>query len=388
MSPITLIPRRYIVADKQLLEAAGLTVASSKDSLIEISTNGTDVDLCGAVIDGEGVGGSGIHVHDCEDVTVKNGMIRGFHFGVRAENVARLIIEDCVISDNHNPQGIGWLPDTHEPVEEGFGGGIYLLRTVGSIIKGNQLNNNFDGICIVGSDRNEICSNDASHCGNVGIHLIRSSHNTIAENKADHCVRFTGRFWCDTADSAGILLEEHSHDNRILDNSLRYSGDGFFIRANNRHGCNNNYIARNDGSYSPNNAFEVDFSENNIFENNVADFSNYGFWLGYCRATIVRDNQVFSNRLDGIAVANGDQVTIEGNRIDNNRIGLRLWQEANQGNQKKAARNATSIRSNIFNNEISNSRSGAILYQFPTDAVVKGNNYQNNPFDYRRGPQP
>ena len=47
---------------------------------------------------------------------------------------------------------------------------------------------------------------------------------------------------------------------RIIDNSMRYSGDGLFIRANNRHGSDHNHIARNDGSFSPNNAFEAGFS--------------------------------------------------------------------------------------------------------------------------------
>ena len=103
---------------------------------------------------------------------------------------------------------------------------------------------------------------------------------------------------------------------------------------------------------------------------------------------MVRDNQILSNRRDGIAVANGSQITIEGNRIDGSRFGIRLWQEANQGNQNKAARRATAMQSKVYNNEISNSREGAILYQVPEDTVVKGNNYRNNPFDYRRGPYP
>jgi hypothetical protein len=42
------------------------------------------------------------------------------------ERVTNLRIENCVLSDNHNLPEVGWLDDTDEPAEEGFGGGMYL----------------------------------------------------------------------------------------------------------------------------------------------------------------------------------------------------------------------------------------------------------------------
>ena len=122
-------------------------------------------------------------------------------------------------------------------------------------------------------------------------------------------------------------MEEHSHHNRITGNSLRYSGDGFFIRANNGHSCDHNYIARNYASFSPNNAFEAGFSQHNVFEENVADFSNYGFWFGFSSDTVVRDNRIRGNRLDGIAVDSGNRNNIQGNNIEGNRNGVRLWSD-------------------------------------------------------------
>ena len=205
-------------------------------SLIEVSDDGVVIDLAGAVLDGEDLTGLGVYVHDCESVTIENGMIKGCYYGLRAENVRKLIIRNCVVSDNHNPRDAGWLPDTGDAVEDGFGGGVYLRDVSDSLIEDNEFNNNFDGILLVGSDRNTLRKNNASYNSNVGIHLVRSSHNILEENRADHCIRYTGDFWCDTADSAGMLLEEYAHRNRIVGNSLRYGGDGFFIRANNGHG--------------------------------------------------------------------------------------------------------------------------------------------------------
>mgnify|MGYP006396550733 FL=1 len=106
-----------------------------------------------------------------------------------------------------------------------------------------------------------------------------------------------------------------------------YSGDGFFIRANNGHSCDHNYIARNYASFSPNNAFEAGFSQHNVFEENVADFSNYGFWFGFSSDTVVRDNRIRGNRLDGIAVDSGNRNNIQGNNIEGNRNGVRLWSD-------------------------------------------------------------
>ena len=218
------------------------------------------------------------------------------------------------MSDNTNPTDAGWLPDTVAPVEEGFGGGIHLYKVRHSVIENNQLNNNFNGVSLVRSEHNVIGGNHASYCGNVGIYLLKSSHNEVLHNLAEHCIRYTDRFWCDTADSAGILLEDGSNHNRIVGNSLRYSGDGFFIRApHNREPSNHNFISGNDGSYSPNNAFEAVFSSENVFEDNVANYSNYGFWLGYSTKTTVKGNEIRACRFDGIAIEHGQDNRIEDN---------------------------------------------------------------------------
>ena len=373
-SSLALRPDRYT----RELVASWEGEAAAQGCLIEVSSDGVELDLGGAVLDGEDFTGSGIYVHDCEGVIIRNGVIKGFYYGVRVENVRQLTIESCVVSDNHNPRDVGWLPDTIDPVEDSFGGGIYLREVSGGLIEGNHLGNNFNGIDLVRCEGNTVRNNDASHCGNVGIHLLKSSGNTVDRNRADHCIRYTGRFWCDTADSAGILLEEYSNRNRIVGNSMRYSGDGFFIRANNRHSSNDNYVARNDGSFSPNNAFEGVFSEHNLFEDNVGDFSNYGFWLGYSRDTVVRGNRVRSNRFDGIAIEHGSHNTIEGNEIAGNRHGIRLWGGGTPGDADSSA------DYRIRGNRLSGSRESAVLYSDTDGVVLEDNTFEDNEEDVRK----
>jgi len=369
MPEIILNPDRYTAANPVPHGRSSGDHLPSDSCLLEVSTDGVMVNLNRSVLDGENTINAGIYVHDCRDVTIKKGMVRAFYVGIRAVNVENLNIENCVVSDNHNPTDVEWLPDADDPKEEGFGAGIYLFRVFDSVIQGNLLNNNFNGLSLVRSKRNRIAGNNASYSGNLGIHLLGSSHNVVGDNQADHCIRYTGRFWCDTADSAGVLLEEDSHHNRITGISLRYSGDGFFIRANNGHSCDHNYIARNDASFSPNNAFEAGFSQHNVFEENVASFSNYGFWLGFSSDTVVRHNRILANRLDGIAIDSGNQNNIQGNKIQGNRNGVRLW----SGRPGELSQITSVVR-----NEINASRECAVLVGKGQLASVEDNMLNSN----------
>ena len=269
-------------------------------------------------------------------------------------------------------------------MEEGFGGGIYLYGVRNSVIENNQTGNNFNGISLVRSHHNVISGNNASHCGNVGIYLLRSSHNEISDNQAEHCIRYTDRFWCDTTDSAGILLEDGSNHNRIDVNSLRYSGDGFFIRGQNGEPSHDNFVTRNDASHSPNNAFEAVFSSGNVFEDNVANYSNYGFWLGYSTNSTVRGNEIRSNRFDGVAIEHGQGIVIETNRIEGNRNGIRLWSDP--ARQTPGSASNPRRQYSISGNRIAGSRECGILVTDDHDLALEGNSYERNACDYRRQP--
>lgn len=384
MPEVRVVPNRYTGETFEPSRYPGLRTPASPGVVIEVCADGVALDLSGVVLDGERNDGVGIWVHDCQDVTIANGVVMGFHYGIRAENVSNLTIRGCVVSDNANPSDAGWLPDIEAPVEEGFGGGIYLRRVRNSVIEDNLVSNNFNGISLVRSEQNVIRGNNASHCGNVGIYLLMSSSNEVADNAAEHCIRYTGRFWCDTADSAGILLEHGSNRNRIVGNSLRYSGDGFFIRAHNRPPSNDNFIAGNDGSYSPNNAFEAGFSSGNVFENNIANYCNYGFWLGYSTDTTVRGNEVRANRFDGIAIEHGRDNRIEDNRLERNRNGIRLWSDADPN--RPSSGDAPPRKYTVSGNQIEDSRDCGIMATEDHDVNMNGSGFRGNRRDYVRQP--
>ena len=163
MTRVRVVPDRYTRDTFEPSRYPGLEARASSGTVIEICTDGVTLDLSGVVLDGERNGGVGIWVHDCKDVTIVNGIVIRFHYGIRADNVTNLTIRGCVVSDNTNPLDAGWLPDIEAPVEEGFGGGIYLLRARNSVIENNQTSNNFNGISLVRSDHNVVSRGTTLH---------------------------------------------------------------------------------------------------------------------------------------------------------------------------------------------------------------------------------
>ena len=381
MIDVRVTPDRYTRDTFAPSQYPGLEAQPAPGAVIEIRTDGVALDLSGVVLDGERNGGVGIWVHDCQDVTIANGIVIGFHYGIHADNVSNLTIRRCVVSDNTNPLDAGWLPDIDGPVEEGFGGGIYLRRVGAASSRTTGPATISTASAWSGRTTTLISGNHASHCGNVGIYLLQSSHNEVSDNRAEHCIRYTGRFWCDTADSAGILLEDGSNHNRITGNSLRYSGDGFFIRGHHGEPSRDNFVARNDASYSPNNAFEAVFCSGNVFEDNVANYSNYGFWLGYSTHSTVRGNEIRANRFDGIAIEHGQANAIEDNRIEENRNGIRLWSDP--ARQTPGSAGNLRRRYTVSGNRITDSRECGILVTDDHDLNLEGNSYERNARDYR-----
>ena len=143
-------------------------------------------------------------------------------------------------------------------------------------------------------------------------------------------------------------------------------------------------ITRNDGSYSPNNAFEAGFSSGNVFANNVANYSNYGFWLGYSTDSAVRGNEIRANRFDGIAIENGNGNVIEQNHIEANRNGIRLWVDRSLDESETMGpffRNYS-----VAGNRIAASRDCGVWVTDDHAVDLKGNRFEHNLRDYV--PQP
>jgi parallel beta-helix repeat protein len=167
--------------------------------------------------------------------------------------------------------------------------------------------------------------------------LFESSNNQVLDNIADYCCRIyqsgvAQERYHNGADAAALVMMCSSCGNTVRGNLLRSSGDGVFLGGFHKDliptPCNNNVFERNDGSDSPNIAFEATFSQHNIFRDNRANNCNYGFWLGWSSHNTVESNRIHNSRIAGIAIEHGHHNTLAANDIERNRSGIQLWTNA------------------------------------------------------------
>ena len=288
---------------------------------VSIGASGITLDVNGAVLVGTDFANYGVTCIGFNDVTITNGVLRNYYYGIRVELGSGIQILDNDLSDNwvdplSKTPGAPFLninvgPNLGDTTN--LGGGVFMNIATGATISGNILRNQENGMDLYFVSGSTITGNDASNNTGWGIHLHGSTGNVVSGNTCDSCIR------PGLGDSAGVLVVEGSHGNQFLNNSFQFGGDGFFI--GNEHGCpsNDNLIEGNNGSSAGANAFEATFSSGNQFIDNVADGSNYGFWLGYSHSgNVIRGNSIRANNVNGIEIEHGQNNIIEANEIIGN----------------------------------------------------------------------
>lgn len=299
---------------------------------ISIATDGVTLDGNGAHIIGSGRTGRGVSVAGHDDVTIRNLNVQSYRHGIYAERCQRLTVEACRVRDSAELPPNSEFLDIWRPVERSYGSGILLHQVEDSRVVSNDLQHQMNGLLTYSCQHLLVEGNVANYCSGFGFHFSDSHHNLVLDNSADFCCRYQARGIGGGhlgADSAGFLLVRGSSRNVLQRNSARLGGDGFFLAGltpDGEHlGCNDNLFEHNDGSYSPNNAFEATFCDGNVFWSNRANHSNYGFWLGFSANCVVESNQMDGNRQAGLAVENGFGFVVRDNVIAGNGHGILMW---------------------------------------------------------------
>lgn len=278
--------------------------------------------------------GTGCLIEGLEGAVIRGWRIGGFHQNLVLRNCRRVRIEGCDLSRSHASEILSresyderdWLDIFDEATWRTYGAGIILegceeCTVVDCVASGAQ-----NGIWLVGSRGCRVLSSDFSHNSGWGIWMWSSSDNLISQNNCDWCVRCEdpGRFSAG-GDSAGIMLSNGNHRNSFTHNSLRFSGDGFFLNGLRVEPSEHNLIAFNDAGHSPHNAFESSWSGHNRFVGNIASNSRYGFWCGYSRHNEITGNIIEDCLEWGIAIEHGSANRISGNELRRNRAGIVLF---------------------------------------------------------------
>ncbi|MEW6716547.1 MAG: NosD domain-containing protein [Chloroflexota bacterium] len=299
---------------------------------IHLAEDGITLDGNGALLIGQGKRGRGVSLQGKKGITIKNLRAREYYHGIWAQDCQGLTIANCHFSATAEVPANSIFLDIWLPAERTYGGGILLWQVEDAQISGNDLSHQMNGLLTYHCHHLRVKENLANYCSGFGFHLHHTCDSLFEGNYADFCCRYQPReegIGHMGADAAGFLLVYHSCGNIFRRNLARLGGDGFFLAGLTPQlepaPCNDNLFEGNDGSYSPNIAFEATFSRGNIYRDNRADYCNYGFWLGFSREGVLENNRMWRNRQAGIATENGFDFQVRGNTFQYNNHGILLW---------------------------------------------------------------
>ena len=298
---------------------------------LTIAANGVTLDGGGALLVGSGAG-RGVSVRGHGAVTIKGLRLSNYQHGIYAESCAGLKILGCEARATAELRANTLFLDIWRPAEAAYGGGVLLVEVRDALLAENDLQHQQNGLLCYGGARLTLRDNLANHCSGFGFHLFATSDCLVERNYADFCCRYEPRGGGGGhlgADAAGFLIAHGSCRNVFRANNARMGGDGFFLaglRPDWVHvPCDDNLFEGNDGSHSPNIAFEATFSRGNIYRRNKANACGYGFWLGFSTENVLEENEVRASRAAGVAVENGVGCVLRGNSFAEGAYGVLLW---------------------------------------------------------------
>ena len=329
---------------------------------ITIDSDDITLDGQGATILGTDKTGEGVRVSGRNNITIKNLRLMNYYHGISIKNSRKLEIANCTVTSTAETQSNTLFLDIWKPVADAYGAAIFLHEVSDAEIHDNDLQHQMNGILSYHCKNLSVRNNNASYCSGFGFHLYDTSDSTFAHNYADYCCRYylseAGSHL--GADATGFLIIFKSCNNIFRKNYARLGGDGFFLAGLTPGGmdvgCNNNLFEENDASYSPNNSFEGVFSRGNVYRGNKANYSNYGFWLGFSSDCTLTNNQIYSNRQAGIAVENGVHFEVRENDIQSNTHGVLIWTRSYEFLKNVPNMNATSSDWRIERNRLLQNR--------------------------------
>jgi parallel beta-helix repeat protein len=299
---------------------------------IVISADNVTLDGRGAVLVGTNQFGQGITIQGASNVTIKNLHILNYYHAISATGCRGLTIANCRCTGTAEIPANTIFLDIWKPAQEAYGGGIFLEDVSTAQILDNDLQHQMNGLLAYGCRGLRVQGNLANYCSGFGFYLHETNDSEWIRNYADYCCRYeprgegTGHMG---ADAAGFVIVNRSCWNRFIENMARLSGDGFFLAglhpSGEHMGCDQNLFEGNDGSYSPNIAFEGTFSSGNVYRHNKASNGNYGFWLGFSADCLLEGSEIGANRQAGVAVENGTNMMVRDNDFLRNTYGVLLW---------------------------------------------------------------
>jgi parallel beta-helix repeat protein len=329
-----------------------------------IGAHGIVLDLDGHTIDGTGLG-VGILDNGFDNVTITNGFVQEFDFGVQlGDGTARSYVTDLTLQLNQEA-GIQLID-----ADNGVAGntirdnmlidneyGIWLSDgTQFATIRGNAISSgSADGIRVEGSHENAIDANSVGESSGAGIALVAADGNTVTDNTLTN------------NSGAGIAVGEPllaADDNRIEGNEITgSSGPGISVVES-----SGNELVGNVATLGGSSAIELDQATNTLVRGNDVTGNSGGIELSDSS-----DNVIEANNASG---SNGGGISVEGISLRNV---LALNNASGNSGEGISVNDATdAANGNLIDRNIANSNSGEGIIVNGAGHTVTGNTVSFN----------
>jgi CSLREA domain-containing protein len=282
------------------------------DGLV-IGANGITIDLNGHTIDGKGIA-AGIRNDGYDFVTIKNGFIREFDYGVMLNpNTENSIVESITMEQNQEAGvALGQVPHPTDPLQPLPAPAPYSFQSGvrNNIIRNNTLLSNDQGVWLTNNTRGTLVSgNFLAGNAQYGVFIERSGDNRVESNEI--------------SGSSGAAVElKGSSNNTIKGNNVAENGGGVHLGITDSSSgslpSNDNLVEANTIVESGGDAIEISGDSislvtGNQLIDNIAHHSNGdGVSLSYADDTLIRGNDFTANKA-GISLKNSSDNVIEEN---------------------------------------------------------------------------
>jgi parallel beta-helix repeat protein len=298
----------------------GDLLACPGDGLV-VGAHGITIDLNGRSIVGAGLG-AGIRNDGFDGVTIKNGAVQGFDYGVLLNpGTAQNVVDALTLTANQlagaQLDGAVQSQVRSSTMQLQSNDGIVLVGGAnGNFVLGNTVGQTANrGIVVQGSGGNVLDSNQVTTSSDVGISLEGSSGNRLTKNT----VSANG--------DAGIGLLLGSNANLVLENTVALNQDAALLVA----GSHENRIEQN--SVTQNGDAGVVVTESNgslILWNTISGSGDSGILLELSNSGLIRGNDVRFNA-GGIEATSSNGNRIELNNASNT-LGIGIELQDSLGN--------------------------------------------------------
>ena len=266
------------------------------------------VDLGGHTIDGTGLG-AGIHNDGHADVTVRNGIVHEFDYGVLLLPETRGNVVEHLGLGLNQIAAVELFDVSASQVRDNSlvdnGVGIALVSgTRDSVVAGNSVIDSGGASLLVRDSReNQLESNSVAGGGDLGIGLERASDNVVLGNSVAG------------SSDGGIEVRFGSDDNRIEGNTISGSGDhGILVSES-----DGNELVGNAAHHLSDSGITLDAADESVVWGNDVQHNAGGLQLDGSSRNLIAANDASDTTGIGIELGGGSLANVvEGNHADDN----------------------------------------------------------------------